>query len=77
MKDKRIAEAFDLLRPSKESDEKIITEILEFSRELVKKKNRRSSVVKMFASVAACFLFVFAAVRFLGIDLVSLKSKFL
>ena len=75
MKDKRITEAFDLLKPDKGSDEKIITEILEFSRELVKKKNRRSSAVKLFASVAACFLFVFAAVRFFGIDLVSLKNR--
>ncbi|MBR6401683.1 MAG: hypothetical protein IKS17_10790 [Firmicutes bacterium] len=75
MKNNLITEAYDLVRPSSDADERMLAEILSFSRDYLKRKNRTASAVKMFASVAACFLFVFAAVRFFGIDIASLQNK--
>lgn len=75
MKAKFITQAFDLVKPGIESDEKILAEILKFSKEYANRKNSAASVVKIFASVAACFLLVFAAVRFFGLDLAGIREK--
>ena len=75
MKIKEIVKAFDLVKPSGEADEKILAEILKFSREYANRRNSASSVIKIFASVAACFLFIFVAVRYLGIDIEQIRSK--
>ncbi len=72
----QIIKAFDSVKPSTEADEKILAEILKFSREYAAKRNNKASVIKLFASVAACFIFVFAAVRIFGFDIAAFRSKF-